>query len=84
MLQQTDRFKQDVQRYSQIINLLPDGPSKQEAQQLLNTLIAAVKNMDNMYLDMVYAKQLPGIGNEMKSDIQIIRKKLENKIGNKQ
>lgn len=84
MLQQTDRFKQDVQRYSQIIDLLPDGSSKQEAQQLLNTLIAAVKNMDNMYLDMVYAKQLPGIGNEMKSDIQIIRKKLENKIGNKQ
>lgn len=84
MLQQTDRFKQDVQRYSQIIDLLPDGSSKQEAQQLLNTLIAAVKNMDNMYLDMVYAKQLPGIGNEMKSDIQIIRKKLENKIGNNQ
>jgi len=36
--------------------------------------------MDNMYVDMVYAKQLPTMGNEMRDKIRSIRKQLEIKL----
>jgi hypothetical protein len=38
--------------------------------------------MDNMYVDMVYAKQLPTMGNEMRDKIGSIRKQLDAKIKN--
>jgi hypothetical protein len=53
---------------------------KIEATRLLNDLIFAVKNMDNMYVEMVYAKQLPTQGDEMRNKIVSIRKQLDNKI----
>ena len=59
---------------------MPDGQEKLEAKKLLNDLIYEVKNMDNMFLDMVYAKQLPSLGNDMKSKIASIRKSLDNYI----
>jgi hypothetical protein len=80
MLQRIDRFQQDVKRYTSVIDSMEDGQAKLEAKRLLNDLIYEVKNMDNMFLDMVYAKQLPSLGGEMKSKILTIRKQLENKI----
>jgi hypothetical protein len=59
---------------------MTDEKEKLEATRLLNDLIYEVKNMDNMYVDMVYAKQLASLGNEMKDKIGSIRKKLDNKI----
>jgi hypothetical protein len=53
---------------------------KLEANKLLNNLISEVKNMDNMYVDMVYANQLPTQGSEMRNKIGSIRKQLDNKI----
>lgn len=80
MLQQANRFQHDVKKYNEAIENMPDGPEKLEAKRLLNDLIHEVKNMDNMYVDMVYAKQLPTIGNEMREKIGSIRKKLDNKL----
>jgi hypothetical protein len=82
MLQQADRFQTDVKKYNEAIESMVDGPEKLEAKRLLNDLIYEVKNMDNMYVDMVYAKQLPTMGNEMRDKIGSIRKKLDNKIKN--
>jgi hypothetical protein len=59
---------------------MPDGVSKQESQQLLNTLIAEIKKLDSMHMEMVYSRQLPTMGSEMKQDITSIRKKLETRI----
>jgi hypothetical protein len=59
---------------------MPDGAAKQESQQLLNKLIAEIKQLDNMHMEMVYSRQLPTIGGEMKQDITDIRKKLETRI----
>jgi hypothetical protein len=36
--------------------------------------------MDNMYIDMVYANQLPTQGTEMRNKIGSIRKQLDSKI----
>ena len=80
MLQRIERFQQDVKHYTSVIDSMEEGQAKLEAKRLLNDLIYEVKNMDNMFLDMVYAKQLPSLGGEMKSKILTIRKQLENKI----
>lgn len=80
MLQKTERFQYDVKYYTSIIDSLPDGQKKLEAKKLLNDLIYEVKNMDNMYLDMIYAKQLPTVGSDMKDKIISIRKQLDSKL----
>jgi hypothetical protein len=59
---------------------MPDGAAKQESQQLLNKLIAEIKKLDSMHMEMVYSRQLPSMGGEMKQDITAIRKKLETRI----
>ena len=80
MLQNTERFKNDVKRYNEIIDSISNDQEKLEAKRLLNDLIYEVKNMDNMYVDMIYAKQLPTMGNEMREKILGIRKKLDSKL----
>jgi hypothetical protein len=77
MLQQTNRFKTDMDRYNSAIDKISNEQEKLAAKKLLNDLIYEVKNMDNMYIDMVYAKQLPTMGNDMREKIVSIRKKLE-------
>jgi hypothetical protein len=59
---------------------MPDGVAKQESQQLLNKLIGEIKKLDSMHMEMVYSRQLPSMGGEMKQDITAIRQKLETRI----
>jgi hypothetical protein len=80
MLQNTERFKNDLARYSDAIDKISNEQEKLAATRLLNDLIHEVKNMDNMYVDMVYAKQLPTMGNEMRDKIGSIRKQLDTKL----
>jgi hypothetical protein len=82
MLQNTERFKNDLARYRESIDKISNEQEKLAATRLLNDLIYEVKNMDNMYVDMVYAKQLPTMGNEMRDKIGSIRKQLDSKIKN--
>ena len=80
MLQQTERFQTDIKQYRERIDKLVNEQAKLETTRLLNDLIFEVKNMDNMYVDMIYAKQLPTMGNELRGNIGSIRKKLDSKI----
>ena len=80
ILQNTERFQTEVKHYNEAINQMPEGQPRLEAKRLLNDLIHEVKNMDHMYMDMVYARQLPTMGNDMRSKIVDIRKKLDSKI----
>ena len=80
MLQQTERFQTDIKQYREHIDKMVNEQDKLEATRLLNDLIFAVKNMDNMYVEMVYAKQLPTQGDEMRNKIVSIRKQLASKI----
>jgi hypothetical protein len=59
---------------------MPDGPAKQESQQLLNKLIGEIKKLDSMHMEMIYSRQLPTMGGDMKQDITNIRKQLETRI----
>lgn len=78
MIQNTERFKSDVKRYSEAIEKIPEGQSKTEARNLLNNLIYEVKNMDNMHMDMIYNKQLPSLGLEIRDKITSLRKSLDS------
>jgi hypothetical protein len=74
------RFQEDCARYRTAIDTMPDGPAKQESQQLLNKLIAEIKKLDSMHMEMIYTKQMPSMGSDMKQDILSLRKKLDSKL----
>ena len=80
LLQKSSRFQEDYERYLTAIDTMPDGAVKQESQQLLNKLVAEIKKLDSMHMEMIYSRQLPTIGDEMKQDIITIRKRLETRI----
>jgi hypothetical protein len=77
LLTKNERFQSDVKRYTEAIEKLPSAQAKLEAKKLLNDLIYEVQNMDNMYMDMVYSKQLPSLGNDIKDKIMSLRKSLD-------
>jgi len=80
MIQHTERFKNDLARYEAAVDKISDEKEKLAAKRLINDLIHEVTNMDNMYVDMIYARQLPTMGNEMRDKILSIRKQLDSKL----
>ena len=74
------RFQEDCARYRTAIDTMPDSPAKQESQQLLNKLIAEIKKLDSMHMEMIYSRQMPSMGTDMKQDILSLRKKLDSKL----
>lgn len=79
-LYKSERFQSDYKRFKTVIEGMPEGKVKAESTQLLQRLVAAVKRMDEMHMELAYAKQLPSTGVDMKSDIIEIRKDLEDRI----
>ena len=80
LLQKSSRFQKDCERYRTAIGSMPDGADKQESQQLLNKLISEIKTLDSMHMEMIYSRQLPSMGSDMKEGITATRKKLETKL----
>jgi hypothetical protein len=80
IIQNHPRFKKDYEYYLTKIQEIPEGEFKQEVTQLLNKLVAEVRKLDNMHMEMIYSRQLPTIGGEMKQSITATRKKLETRI----
>lgn len=80
MLQRAERFQTDIKHYQEAIDKITDAGAKLEAEKLLNNLIFEVKGLDITFTDMVYQKQLPSQGNEMRERIAEIRKKLDSRI----
>jgi hypothetical protein len=74
------RFQEDCEKYRTAIASMPEGAVKQESQQLLNKLIAEIKKLDSMHMEMIYTRQMPSMGTDMKQDILSLRKKLDNKL----
>ena len=79
-LLQSSRFLKDCEKYESVIATMPEGNVKNETVQLLQKLIYSIKKLDNMHLEMVYSRQLPTMGGDMKQEITDLRKKLETKI----
>jgi len=80
LLQKSSRFQEDYTRYQSIIAEMPEGDFKQDISQLLKKLVGEIKKLDSMHMEMVYTRQLPSMGGDMKQEITIIRRQLETKI----
>jgi molecular chaperone GrpE (heat shock protein) len=74
------RFQEDCEKYRTAIASMPEGAAKQESQQLLNKLIAEIKKLDSMHMEMIYTRQMPSMGTDMKQGILSLRKKLDSKL----
>jgi hypothetical protein len=59
---------------------MPEGDFKQDVSQLLKKLVGEIKKLDSMHMEMVYTRQLPSMGGDMKQEITAIRRQLETKI----
>jgi hypothetical protein len=79
-IRKSSRFLEDYNKYQEAISKIPDGAFKEEAKTLLNRLSAEVKKLDEMHNEMVFSKQLPTIGHEMREQIVTLRKQLEIKL----
>ena len=80
LLEDNERFQKDIKRYSDAIEKINDSQAKLEAKRLLNDLIYEVKKMDNMYMDMIYSRQISTMGSYMRGKIVEMRKKLDSKL----
>jgi hypothetical protein len=80
LLEKSSRFQEDYTRYQSIIAEMPDGDFKQDINQLLKKLVGEIKKLDSMHMEMVYTRQLPSMGGDMKQEITTIRRQLETKI----
>ena len=80
LLEKSSRFQEDYTRYQSIIAEMAEGDFKQDVSQLLKRLVGEIKKLDSMHMEMVYTRQLPSMGGDMKQGITAIRRQLENKI----
>jgi len=79
-LLKSSRFLKDCERYEAAIAAMPEGNVKTETLQMLKKLHYSIKKLDNMHLEMIYSRQLPTMGGDMKQEITDLRKKLETRI----
>jgi len=79
-IRKSSGFQNDLQKYTQIINKLPEGQDKIDMNKLLSTLIHEVKKMDDLHDEFIYNKQMSSLGTEFREKIQGIRRQLENKV----
>ena len=80
LLEKSSRFQEDYTRYQSIIAEMPEGDFKQDVSTLLKRLVGEIKKLDSMHMEMVYTRQLPSMGTDMKQEITTIRRQLETKI----
>jgi hypothetical protein len=80
LLEKSSRFQEDYTRYQSAIAEMPEGDFKQDVNQLLKKLVGEIKKLDSMHMEMVYTRQLPSMGTDMKQEITAIRRQLEIKI----
>ena len=80
LLEKSSRFQEDYARYQSAIAAMPEGDFKQDVSHLLKKLVGEIKKLDGMHMEMVYTRQLPSMGTDMKQEITTIRRQLETKI----
>lgn len=79
-IKKSQKFQEEVNKYSDAISKMPDSKLKEDTKRLLNNLINEVKKLDDVHMEMVYQKQLPSLGGEMRSSITTIRRELNRKF----
>jgi hypothetical protein len=79
-IHKSSRFKKDYERYYSAIAKLPEGDFKSKMSSILMKLVNEIKKLDGLHSEMVYTKQLPSMGNEIKLSVSEMRKELESNL----
>lgn len=81
-IHKSGRFQNDYDKYKSAISVLPEGEFKSRMSLTLEKLVAEIKKLDGLHAEMIYTKQLPSMGTDLKNNIIELRRDLE--IGLKQ
>jgi hypothetical protein len=79
-IHKSSRFKKDYDRYSSAISNLPEGDFKSKMTSTLIKLVNEIKKLDGFHTEMIYTRQLPSMGGDIKTTITEIRKELESNL----
>lgn len=79
-IQRTSRFQEDYKKFKTMIDSMPVGASKNEAEQLLNKLVNEIRQLDNYHNDMIQNRQLGAMSADIRDRIANLRKRLDKKL----
>jgi hypothetical protein len=80
-ISQSDRFKEDYNRYKSAIEKIEATDKKHELMKLLNQLVEAVNSVDKFYLNLTEGSGLQNQTGDYRSSIISIRKELNRRLG---
>lgn len=79
-IRKSKNFQEEYNKFSKVLESMPEGKFKDEYSKLLNKLVSEVRKLDDMHTEMIYTHQLSSMGSDFKETILSIRKQLEAKL----
>lgn len=79
-LMKSERFQKDYKELNARVSAITNENVKADAIKLLNQLVHEVKGLDAQHMNMVAGSAMPSIGEDSRTNIQEIRKKLISKL----
>ena len=79
-IRSSQNFKNELQKFDDALSKISNEAAKAEITRLIQQLIFEVKKIDETHSEMIYTKQIPTTGSEMRKNIFELRKKIDQKI----
>lgn len=79
-IQRTSRFQEEYKKFRTIIDSMPVGAARTEAEQLLNKLVNEIRQLDNNHSDMIQNRQLGAMSADIRDRIANLRRRLDKKL----
>ena len=79
-LLKSERFQEEYALYRDKISKITDTQLRTQAEGLLKNLVNQVNKLDNQHQEMFSGNQLPTALGDARSDILILRKKIDTMI----
>jgi hypothetical protein len=80
LLQKSNRFQEEYKKFRSTIDSMPAGTARSEAEQLLNKLMAEIRQLDTYHNDMIMNRQLGTMSADIRDRIANLRKRLDKKL----
>jgi uncharacterized coiled-coil DUF342 family protein len=81
LLENSERFQKEYREFSEEIAKISDERVKNETKDLLNRLVAAVRDIDRRHTDMFMTRtKLPSSIDDAKNNVVDIRKKIQSRL----
>jgi len=81
LLENSERFQKEYKEFSEKISKINNEKVQTETKELLNRLLAEVRDIDRKHMDMLMARSnLPMAVKESKDVLTNLRKKIQSKL----